>query len=161
MRNAQAAAYPVKTVGMSDCPAAQFQGGYVGIHGGATGYTANRNDLDGYLLFPAPVTVASVAKSSGGMVGGQVGYNWTRCNALLGIELDGSWTSAGAATRLVNVPGVLADVSSQVHGVGTARGRAGIVVDNLLLYVTGGIATARIETTWTSNFLASSTRRKP
>lgn len=153
VRNARAAAYPVKTAGMSDCPATQFQGGYAGIHGGGTSYTANRTDLDGYLLFPAPVTVTSVAKSWGGMVGGQVGYNWTRCNALFGVELDGSWTSVEASTRLVNVPGVLADITSRVHGVGTARGRAGVVVDNLLLYVTGGIATARIETTWTSNFL--------
>lgn len=157
VRAAQAAAYAVKAAAMSDCPAARFQGGYVGVHGGSTSYTANRADLDGYLLFPAPVTVTAVAKSWGGVVGGQAGYNWSRCNALFGIELDGSWTSAEASMRVVNTPGigtnVIADVTSRLHGIGTARGRAGVVVDNLLLYLTGGIAVARTETTWTSNFL--------
>jgi outer membrane immunogenic protein len=154
VRASQAAAYPVKAVAMPGCPATQFQGGYAGIHGGVTSYTANRTDLDGYLVFIAPVAVTSVGKAWGGMVGGQVGYNWTRCNALFGVELDGSWTSAEASTTLFsNVPDVVTGVSSRLHGLGTARGRAGVVVDNMLLYVTGGVAVGRIETTWTSNIL--------
>jgi len=156
-RAAHAASYPVKARPLGDCAAPRFQGAYAGIHAGAVNYTANRSDLDGYLVAPIlPNAPTYVSKDWGGLVGGQIGYNWTRCGALWGVELDGSWTSAETSLNVgasALPPGAIAEVQSRMHGLATARVRAGIAVDNLLLYVTGGVAAARTETNWTTNFI--------
>jgi opacity protein-like surface antigen len=68
------------------CPAAQFAGGYIGINGGFVNWTANRTDLDGAVNSDFTL----IQHKWGGTVGGQIGYNWTTCNTLWGIELDGN-----------------------------------------------------------------------
>jgi hypothetical protein len=154
-RNAYAADMPVKAAALSGCPAARFGGFYGGVHAGGVSYTANRTDQDGYLTAPLGAAAATyVMKDSGAVAGGQIGYTWTRCNALWGIEVDGSWASAETAVSIANFPGVFAEVRSELKGMATARTRAGVVVDSLLLYVTGGVAAARTETTWSTNFLS-------
>src|SRR5215467_7264489 len=65
-----------------NCPAAWFDGGYIGVNGGAVQWTANRTDQDGVIID----TTTIVQKKAGGVAGGQIGYNWTRCNTLFGVE---------------------------------------------------------------------------
>jgi hypothetical protein len=134
------------------CDAAKFQGGYLGVSGGGVNYTANRTDQDAFINTEA----SYVQKKSGGIVGGQIGYNWTTCRALWGIEIDGSWAGAKATTHFDhnrdggNEPGVPGAefINSRLGALVTGRIRSGLVLDNLLLYVTGGFAAARIKTTW-------------
>jgi outer membrane immunogenic protein len=127
------------------CAAAQFAGGYIGINGGGVNWTANRTDLDGAVN--SDLTL--VQKRWGGTVGGQIGYNWTTCNTVWGIELDGNWIGAKVNTRLFpNTHLGEIGVESKLDALVTGRLRTGIVMDNLLLYVTGGIAAAHTKTRW-------------
>jgi outer membrane immunogenic protein len=138
---------PVRT----NCPAAWFDGGYLGVNGGAVQWTANRTDQDGVIVD----TTTVVQKKSGGVAGGQIGYNWTRCNTLFGVEIDGDWAGAKASTQfLPNTPGVNVNVTSRFNALATARTRAGVVLDSLLLYVTGGVAGGQFRTTWTNAVFA-------
>jgi len=149
---AAAADLPTKAPpSVAGCDAAKFQGGYLGVSGGGVNYTANRTDQDAFVNTEA----SYVQKKSGGIVGGQIGYNWTTCRTLWGIELDGSWTGAKATTHFDDnhdgdnpgVPGA-EFINSRLGALVTGRIRSGLVLDNLLLYVTGGFAAARIKTTW-------------
>ena len=114
-------------------------------------WTANRTDQDEVLVD----TATYVQKKWGGVVGGQIGYNWTTCNTLWGIEVDGDWVYAKATTQLIpNASPLLnLNIESRFDALVTARTRAGIVIDNLLLYVTGGIAAGHFKTTYTNQFL--------
>ena len=133
------------------CAAARFQGGYIGVSGGGVNYEANRTDLDGFLTGDR---ATYVAKDWGGIAGAQAGYNWTTCNTLWGIEVDGSWVGAKAETRLVPnlAPGDDFSVNSRFDALVTGRVRTGVVLDNLLLYVTGGVAGGHFKTDWNSAF---------
>jgi outer membrane immunogenic protein len=131
-------------------PCAQFGGFYVG---GSVGWGYNEHhwrDLDGWTnnntlgFLPHEVT-----STENGFIGGiQGGYNWqTRCT-LFGIEADFSWADIDHDVfhRAFPGPGVeTLAVSSSLQGFGTVRARTGVIVDNLLLYVTGGIAYANFE----------------
>ena len=86
---------------------------------------------------------------SGWAAGVQGGYNWQFRCTVFGIEADYNWTKinrdffrsrdfgGGTSATLA--------VHSSLKNFGTIRGRTGVVVDNLLLYVTGGLAFARTE----------------
>jgi outer membrane immunogenic protein len=132
------------------CAADQFRGFYVGVNGGGVNWTANRTDLDGALVGSATI----VQKNWGGAVGGQAGYNWGTCNTIWGVELDGDWLSTRVNTQLVpNSTFSTASINSRFDALVTARARTGIVIDNLLLYVTGGAAAGHFKTTYSSQFL--------
>ena len=149
--SASAADMPVKYAPpVKVCAADWFRGGYIGVNGGGVNWTANRTDQDEVLVD----TATYVQKKWGGVVGGQIGYNWTTCNTLWGIELDGDWAYAKATTQLLpNSPFFNINIESRFDALLTARTRTGIVLDNLLLYVTGGIAAGHFKTTYTNQFL--------
>jgi outer membrane immunogenic protein len=74
---------------------------------------------------------------------------------LFGVEIDGDWAGAKASTQfLPNTPGVNVNVTSRFNALATARTRAGVVLDSLLLYVTGGVAGGQFRTTWTNAVFA-------
>ncbi len=129
------------------CDAAQFGGWYVGVSGGAAKHIANRTDQDGFLDGSA---AAFVTEKWGGIVGGTVGWNIARCRTLWGIEIDGSWVSTDKTLVLDPNGGVGAQESlrNRMDALLTARFRAGVALDNVLLYLTGGLAAARFRTTW-------------
>ena len=85
--------------------------------------------------------------------GGGAGYNWQRNCTVFDVEGDYSWTSLKtSAFETDGDTGIDLDsltVTSKIRGLGTARTRAGIVVDDLLLYVTGGLAFANFKRTAT------------
>jgi len=78
----------------------------------------------------------------------QIGYNFQpSCHTLWGIEADWSWGSLDATSRfLANIPGVDFRITTSLNSYGTIRTRSGLVLDNLLLYVTGGLAFADMDT---------------
>lgn len=151
-RTAHAANMPVKAAGPAqvNCPAHAFKGGYVGIHGGGVNYTANRTDNDDFII---TFGGTYVQKKWGGLIGGQIGYNWTTCALLWGVEVDGSWARADVTTR--QFPNIFApdafSVNSRLDGIVTARARTGFVVENMLFYLTGGAAAIRTRTIWTES----------
>jgi outer membrane immunogenic protein len=127
------------------CAANWWQGWYAGLNFSGVGYTAYRTDQDAQLINVATYT----QRQTGFIGGGQIGYNWTICNALFGIEVDGSAGSVIASTGLLpNFPNADVSITSRFNGLVTARARTGIVMDSLLLYVTGGIASVHTLTTY-------------
>jgi outer membrane immunogenic protein len=92
-----------------------------------------------------------VQKSWAGTVGAQAGYNWGTCNTIFGIEVDGNWVSGRTHTQLIpNVPFFNININSTWDTLVTGRARAGLVIDNMLLYVTGGVAAGRFHTNYFS-----------
>jgi outer membrane immunogenic protein len=113
--------------------AAAWAGFYVGIEGGwgwgrteqtdATGFSSGRYDV------------------SGGLIGGTLGYNWQASNIVFGLEGDGSWADInGSTTGGGFCGGASPNCSAKLDALGTVRGRLGLAFNNLLPYVTGGLA---------------------
>jgi outer membrane immunogenic protein len=145
--SATAADLPVKAAAAPcncTCDAAQFGGWYLGISGGAAKHIATRTDLDGALEDNA----SYVTEKWGGIVGGTAGYNWARCRTVWGVEIDGSW--AGVKNTLPFNPngGDHHFIENRMDGFASARLRTGVALDNMMLYVTGGLALARFRTTY-------------
>jgi opacity protein-like surface antigen len=97
---------------------------------------------------PCQAYCTSATPTSGFFTGGgQVGYNYQFGSGLVGIEADVNGNSAfkdsviGGANTVAMTVGTKADVS------GTIRARAGLVMNNALVYVTGGAAWADVKQT--------------
>jgi outer membrane immunogenic protein len=100
-----------------------WTGFYVGVNaGGGWSDTKLRNlDMGG----------------SGGLVGGQIGYNWQNGQVVWGLETDIQWANIEASSSCRN--GRTCEVTSEWFG--TVRGRVGYAGwDRWLLYATGGLA---------------------
>jgi outer membrane immunogenic protein len=128
---------------------AQFGGFYVGanVGWGYGDHTFRSLDTIGDRFERGSLDPIEVSRSvSGWEAGIQGGYNWQSRCTLFGIEADYQWTDidhdfvrTGPLGRLT----VAGSVSLQSFG--TIRARTGIIVDNVLLYVTGGFAYANTE----------------
>jgi outer membrane immunogenic protein len=84
-------------------------------------------------------SVANSGADPNGFLGGlQVGYNWQSGQFVVGVETDAQLTGAddSSGAQKFSVP-----------WFGTLRGRAGVAVNNMLFYGTGGLAygSGRIE----------------
>jgi outer membrane immunogenic protein len=148
--------YPSKESPVVQLPGcAQFGGFDVGLNiGGAMLYTT-WNDKDSWAdEFDDDFALSNPSKDRAGVtVGGTVGYNWQKGCALFGLIVDGSWTSIEGSTTYT--PSSDTDTSPTVIRLhddlnfwATARARSGVVVDSLLLYITGGFAFADLEHHW-------------
>jgi outer membrane immunogenic protein len=100
-------------------------------------------NLDGIeAWFPS----SSLTNSMSGFIGGgQVGYNWQTRHAVFGLEADMQYTSLSQTTNLQMVLiglGLVpvAVLKDQIKWLATFRGRSGLAVDNVLVYLTGGLA---------------------
>jgi outer membrane immunogenic protein len=122
-------------------PCAQFGGFYLGGHVGAVYVRRETTDHD-FLWNGATI----VSTGSGFMGGLQGGYNWQARCTVFGFEADISW----ASDRNREFHGTFVDpdqdffLRRELKSFGTLRARTGVVVDNVMLYVTGGLAWARI-----------------
>ena len=142
---------------------AQFGGFYFGGHGGYGYYRhdyADRGNLVQTIDSDLP-TSANIA--DGNWHGGaQIGWNWQRNCTVFGVEADWSWSGMKASENFFDGDAGTQDaltVSSKLRWFGTVRTRAGIVVDNLLLYVTGGFATRSSSGLYVSQRCGRSRRR--
>jgi len=125
---------------------ANFGGFYVGGNIGWATLTAHQNDLDGAVTgLPGGLTglpSGFTATDDTFTAGAQVGYNIQKGCTVFGIEADWNWADLNADTRLFpRLGGVVDDrLGTRIENFGTIRTRTGIVVDQLLLFVTGGVA---------------------
>lgn len=145
-------AYKAGPVAVPRC--ASFGGWYAGVNIGYGYYDHKFNDRDrlGGAIDDDLASGTDVATRSGVNGGVQAGYNYQTGCTVFGAEADWSWT--GLRASFVNldgdqtVGGLPTDsvtVSSKLDWFGTARVRTGVVVDNLLLYATGGFAFANFK----------------
>ena len=106
-------------------PAFNWTGFYLGAH---AGYGFGRTTpSDAGLSFPM--------NTSGGLVGGQIGFNYQINQIVLGAEADLAFAGI-SGSRASLAPQVLFVRTSML---GSVRARAGFAVDRALLYVTGGL----------------------
>jgi outer membrane immunogenic protein len=127
---------------------ANFGGFYAGGNIGWATLTAHQNDLDGvtnfggyYGYYGVPT---SFTESNDAFTGGvQLGYNIQKGCTLFGLEADWNWAdNLNDTARLFPSYGADDFLKTRIEGFGTIRTRTGVVVDQLLLYVTGGLAWA-------------------
>jgi outer membrane immunogenic protein len=137
-------------------PVANWNGFYIGFHGGAAWQsTPGWNFLDpNFAAFGGTLSVISDGGTALGGVGGvQGGYNWQFAPAwVAGIEGDFSWaslsdhrTSGPIVAVLVN-PASTVQMSANTEWLSSVRGKLGFVgLWNTMFYATGGVAWAKTE----------------
>jgi opacity protein-like surface antigen len=132
----------------------QFNGFYLGGNVGAVAYTATRTDIDGLFVDNSDFS----ANKIGATAGVQAGYDWQFCNKLFGVVADWNWSDAKANTQ-INPNGTIFsptnDIGARLNWFSTVRARAGLVVDNALFYITGGLAIADVDSSYDRRLLTA------
>lgn len=121
-----------------------WTGAYVGINGGIGWGRSN---------FSAPVATGDF-NTSGGMVGGTVGYNWQAGQAVFGLEGDLDWANVRGSSAC----GAGLSCETRNNWLGTARGRVGYAFDRIMPYVTGGLAVGGVKNSITGSGENSTTK---
>ena len=152
---AYASARPAKPAAQ---PVYSWTGWYAGINGGF-GWSNDGITIaeEGGAALGGPGTnYASPSvrtRPEGALFGGQIGYNWHNGMVLWGIEADIQWSdidgavTVGPITTLAGPFTGTTVASTELEWFGTLRGRLGITPwQTTLLYVTGGLAYGKINT---------------
>lgn len=108
-----------------------WTGFYVGINGGGAW---GRSTWSG-------ATGSSTANTSGGLIGGTLGYNVQLNQLVLGLEGDLDWTNTSGS---INTLPCTTSCETQNSWLGTVRGRIGYAFDRFMPYITGGLAVGDI-----------------
>ena len=112
-------------------PPYNWTGFYLGINGGGGWGSSD---------FSAPFATGSF-NTSGGLVGGTLGYNYQVGQGVFGIEGDLDWSNIrGSATCGATT------CETRNNWLATVRGRLGYAMDRFMPYVTGGVAFGDIKT---------------
>jgi outer membrane immunogenic protein len=86
-------------------------------------------------------TVTGSTDVSGAIAGGQIGFNWQWGALVLGGEFDVQWSGQEGSTAAVcSTAACTATEAPQLRAFATMRGRLGWAFDNVMPYVTGGMA---------------------
>jgi outer membrane immunogenic protein len=131
-------------------PVFSWSGFYVGVNAGGI---FNHASSDGSTL-PSPAAFGapdfSQSRSSTGFIGGgQIGYNYQVSQFVMGIEADFDGTTLHGGSDLFGIgdPTYHNLDSQRFDFFGTVRGRIGYAFDRVLVYATGGLAYARVNST--------------
>ncbi|EIM30278.1 outer membrane protein [Microvirga lotononidis] len=135
--------------------AINWSGFYAGVHGAwiGDGGEAVRRGVIGVASEALPTRVGLSGSGLGG--GAQVGYLWQFGNVVAGLEADLTAMDVGRSRSGFGTDGgfgLRTDLSSQMNWFGTVKGRIGFtmpsllpVVQETLVYVTGGLAVAQVD----------------
>jgi outer membrane immunogenic protein len=123
----------VKATPPLDPPA--WAGWYMGLQGGAAEIESTFSDLGPASLLNGGDYGIS---RTGGVLGGNAGYNWQSANIVYGLESDINWVSARASQTYAG----LGFQTGEVTWLGSFRGRVGVDYMATLFYVTDRSATA-------------------
>jgi outer membrane immunogenic protein len=120
-----------------------WTGPYIGLNaGGGWGRSS----------FSAPFATGSF-DTSGGVVGGTLGYNWQVGQGVFGLETDLDWSNIRGSTACGGT-----SCETRNSWLGTLRGRVGFAMDRMMPYVTGGLAYGDIRTNVAGIGSATSTK---
>lgn len=135
-----AADLAVKAPMLAPAPASSWTGFYVGGNLGGGVAASHFDDPD--------FTASSATPTAGFFTGGaQIGYNYQFGNGLIGVEADVNGNSKFKGDVLGGANGFSLAVNSNTDVSGTIRARAGLVINNALIYTTGGAAWASVKQT--------------
>lgn len=117
-----------------------WTGLYIGLNGGFGFANAKASGTIGGLNLSASQDL------SGALGGGQVGFNWQAGSVVLGLESD--IQASGVSNSTVLCPasfcGSAVSIDDKVPWFATFRGRAGLAFERFLVYATGGLAYANL-----------------
>jgi outer membrane immunogenic protein len=148
-------AAPIVKAPIAVAPSQSWYGFYIGINGG---YAWGRNGVNylpdavyGPLFAIAGVPTSLAGSPRGGLGGFTWGSNYQFDRVVIGFDSDFDWSNIKStqtfAGLALGVP-FSATATQNLKWFSTSRLRAGILVsDNWLLYATGGLASARGEST--------------
>ncbi|UQR61308.1 outer membrane beta-barrel protein [Bradyrhizobium sp. C-145] len=126
-------------------PIIDWSGYYIGVNGG-WGTSRNCWDFNG-------VTPEGCHNSTGGTIGGQIGYRWHIFNMVYGIEGQGNWADFSGSNVSTAFP---ADtIGTKTDAFGLLTGHIGYAFNAVLLYGKGGAAV--ISNTYHVNSVATGT----
>jgi outer membrane immunogenic protein len=108
-------------------PAYTWSGFYLGINGGGAWGTSSW-------------TTPGSFDTSGGFVGGTIGYNYQMDQAVLGVEGDIDWADINGSASCST-----GSCKTNDNWLATVRGRLGYAADRFMPYVTGGLAVGDIQ----------------
>ena len=128
---------------LKDAPSASapiWTGLYIGAHGGYAWADVDYPGAAPYVAPPDPCNGCGPPRASleGGLVGGQLGYNFQIGQVVLGAEVDYSFSKLSKSVR----DGNYLEQTHEIDGLGSVRGRLGYAIGGFLPYVTGGWAWA-------------------
>jgi outer membrane immunogenic protein len=103
-------------------PAYTWSGLYVGINGGGAWGRSSW-------------TTPGSFDTSGGFVGGTIGYNYQMDQAVLGIEGDMDWANINGTASCA-----AGSCKTNDNWLGTVRGRLGLAADHFMPFISGGAA---------------------
>ena len=118
---ASAADMPTKAPAYQAPAAYNWTGFYVGINGGG-GW--GRSNWDG-------IPTGSF-NTSGGLIGGTLGYNWQTGPWVLGLEGDIDWANINGNS---SAAGCVPNCNTKTDWLGTIRGRVGYAFDLSLIHI--------------------------
>jgi len=146
---AQAADLPYAKAAPATPSVYDWTGAYVGVFGGGGFGNHNVNNTNGQAVPFADFTANY--SSTGGLAGGEVGYNWQSGNYLVGVAGDAFWSGikGNDAVQFNNgaFPGVGAVDADNLRWGGTLRAVGGFTVDRWLMFFTGGYAFGSLQHT--------------
>jgi outer membrane immunogenic protein len=108
-------------------PAYTWSGLYLGINGGGAWGRSSW-------------TTPGSFNTTGGFVGGTIGYNYQMDQAVLGIEGDIDWANINGSVSCA-----AGSCKTNDNWLSTVRGRLGFAADRFMPYVTGGVAFGDIQ----------------
>jgi len=117
-------------------PIYDWSGFYIGLNGG---YGSSHKCVDnaGFVSVPLAVPVRdNCGNATGGLAGGQIGYNWQAGSWVFGLEAQGDWADLSGSAPSTLFPGISA--RARIDGIGLFTGRVGYAWNNVLGYVKGG-----------------------
>ena len=114
-----------------------WSGAYIGINGG---YGTSNSDINNIYFggFPSPGDDGKL-DMNGGLVGGQLGYNYQTGNIVFGLEADLDYANL-KGNHLFEFGGNPVNLDGELSSIGTVRVRFGYAIDNLMIFATGGFA---------------------
>jgi outer membrane immunogenic protein len=130
------ASVPVRTLSYPSPLVYDWTGFYLGLNGGGAWGKSNQTQV-----FP-PSLSAGTFDTSGGLVGGTIGFNLQVDHFVFGTEGDLDWASVSGSA---NCPTAGLTCSTRSNYLVTERGRFGYALDWWLPYVTGGAAMAQVK----------------
>lgn len=122
-----------------------WTGFYIGAN---AGYGWAGNDHDDLIARGGLFTTGGTQRvePTGGVYGGQIGYNWQFGNWVLGVEVAGDGTSLRRTDRSIFFPATTDTLTSEINGLFTATERVGYAFNNWLPYIKGGYAGTNLRT---------------
>jgi outer membrane immunogenic protein len=131
---------PPRAAPVYETPFYNWTGFYIGANGGGA-WGEKCWSFVGTVAVPIAPVNEGCHDPSGGVFGGQVGFNWQAGSWVFGLEAQGDWASLSGDAVSLAFPTLTN--RSRVDALGLFTGRVGFAWSNVLAYAKGGGALAR------------------